>query len=200
MKIHKSIKIGGISTSRIELIDLLKAWIAISLAFAIVFNRGLSFDPAFLIVFIVAAITVGTGFLLHEMAHKLVAQRYGCFAEFRASDQMLLIAIALAVVFKAIFAAPGAVMIAGHVTRRENGFISVAGPWTNIVISLIFLLLGLLLPALDIVWNYGFRINTWLALFNMIPLWVLDGKKVWIWNKSVWLSTVFTILVLMWVF
>ena len=32
---------------------------------------------------VVSILTIGVGFLFHEIAHKLVAQRYGCWAEFR---------------------------------------------------------------------------------------------------------------------
>ena len=197
---QKSIKIGGISTSKIELVDLLKAWIAISLAFAIVMG-GLSFDVRFLIIIALAAITVGTGFLLHEMAHKLVAQRYGCFAEFRANDQMLLLAIVFSF-FGFVFAAPGAVMIGGEITRRENGLVSVAGVWTNIVVAVGFLALGMLVPTtfVKLVAAYGFRINIWLGLFNMLPFWLFDGKKVFYWSKAVWFGTVAVALALMFLF
>ena len=33
---------------------------------------------------------------------------------------------------------------------------------------------------------YGMQINFWLALFNMLPIWQIDGQKVWVWNKAVW--------------
>lgn len=183
-------------TSKRELIDLVKAWVAISIAFAIVLT-GLGFSVEFFTAVIIAAITVGVGFLFHEMAHKFVAQRYGCFAEFRAFDTMLLLAIVFSF-FGFIFAAPGAVMISGQVTRRENGLISVVGPWTNLVLALLFLGLLTTFPAGSMVWAYGFQINTWLALFNMIPFWLLDGKKVWQWNKGVWGATVAAALLLMW--
>lgn len=197
LSMHQSIRIGALSTSRTELVDLAKAWAAISVAFALVMN-GLSFDARFLLAILLAGITVGLGFLLHEFAHKVVAQRYGCFAEFRAFDAMLLLAI-VAAFFRFVFAAPGAVMISGQVTRRENGLISVVGPWTNIGLALLFLALGAILPELGFAWGYGFRINTWLAVFNMIPVWVLDGKKVWDWNKAVWSGTVAVAVALMWV-
>ena len=61
------IYIGKINTSEKEIRDLIKAWVAISLAFAIVLRNaiGLSFYQ----VFIVSAIAVGAGFLLHELGH-----------------------------------------------------------------------------------------------------------------------------------
>jgi Zn-dependent protease len=183
---YKRIKIGPFSTSQIELVDLLKAWIAISIAFGIVIG-GLRFDVGFFWSLLLAAVTVGIGFLFHEMAHKFMAQHYGCAAEFRANDQMLLMAIVISFL-GFVFAAPGAVMIAGHITKRENGIISVAGPATNLIVALVFLAFIFLFPPLGIIWRYGFIINSWLAAFNMIPIWNLDGKKVWKWNKGIYLT------------
>lgn len=184
-------------TSRTEIRDLIKAWSAISVAFGIAL-AGFSFSLQFLLVVAIAAITVGVGFLCHEMAHKFVAQRYGCVAEFRAFDMLLVLSIVTAF-FGFIFAAPGAVMISGHVTRKENGLISVVGPWTNLVIALGFLGLNVLIPPLGLVWGYGFQINTWLALFNMIPFWIFDGQKVFAWSPAVWGLTVAAALGLRWI-
>ena len=180
------IKIGGINTSKIELNDLFKAWLAISIAFAIVIG-GFSFSIDFITVFIIAALTVGLGFIIHEMGHKLVAQRYGCFAEFRAFNQMLILAVIMSF-FGFVFAAPGAVMISGPVGIRRNGKISMAGPLANLIFALFFLSL-LLIPVtglLKTLAGYGFLINTWLGLFNMIPFGNFDGKKILRWNKLVY--------------
>ena len=184
--IQKQIRFGIISTSETELKDIIKAWIAISIAFAIVLN-GSIFSSDFYTKFVVASLTVGIGFLFHELGHKIVAQKYGCFAEFRSFDNMLLLAIAMSF-FGFIFAAPGAVMISGRVNKMRNGKISAAGPIVNLVLSLIFLsLIFLQLPKLfkDIAY-YGFLINSWLALFNMIPFWLFDGYKILKWNKLVY--------------
>ncbi len=192
----KQIYIGKLNTSEREIRDLIKAWAAISIAFAIVMRGfvGLSFYQ----VFIVAAVTVGTGFLLHELGHKIVAQRYGCFAEFRSFDQMLFLAVAMSF-FGFVFAAPGAVMISGPVGVRRNGKISAAGPAVNLILAVIFLWFLSMTSGgiLTIIAFYGFFINSWLALFNLLPFGNFDGKKILRWNKTVYGVMVGTALILM---
>ncbi|MFH1064471.1 MAG: site-2 protease family protein [Candidatus Woesearchaeota archaeon] len=176
---------GGIRSSKKELIDLLKSWLVIGVAFAIALN-GASTSVAFFIAVFISLFTVGIGFLLHELAHKFVAQRYGCFAEFRSFDRMLIFALIVSL-FGFIFAAPGAVMIQGKITRSQRGIISAAGPLTNMILALIFLFISASTTGiLEAIGAYGFIINSWLALFNMIPFAMFDGKKVLDWNKFIY--------------
>ncbi len=56
---------------------------------------------------------VGVAFLLHEIAHKVVAIEHGQIAEFRADYQMLFLALMGALV-GFLFAAPGAVYHRGR--------------------------------------------------------------------------------------
>jgi len=180
---QSQIKIGNVSSSERELKDLLKAWIAISAAFAVILSDSV-FSRGFYAKFIIASLTVGTGFLLHELGHKIAAQKYGCFAEFRSFDSMLLLAMAMSF-FGFIFAAPGAVMISGRVNRKKSGIISAAGPAVNLVLAAAFLamLMAPLPSLLKSISYYGFMINSWLALFNMIPFWLFDGHKILKWNR-----------------
>ena len=181
-----------ITTSKKEVMDITKAWLAITIAFAIVLRSGIGFVESLL----VSAIAVGLGFLLHELGHKVVAQYYRCFAEFRSFDSMLLLAIAMSF-FGFVFAAPGAVMIHGYVNKERNGKISIAGPAINIALALIFLLLNFIFES-NMVLQYGFNINVWLALFNMIPVWNFDGAKIFRWNKWIYFAFVaFAVLLFM---
>ena len=50
-----------------EVNDLLKAWIAISLAFAIAIG-GFSISITFAIGFLISALPVGIGFIFHELS------------------------------------------------------------------------------------------------------------------------------------
>jgi Zn-dependent protease len=180
-----------IKFSKIELRDLAKAWLIISIAFAIVLSREARYDFILILKnFILSAVTVGVGFLLHEMGHKIVAQRYGCFAEFRADNFMLLVAV-LTSFLGVVFAAPGAVMIAGHVGKERNGKISLAGPATNLVLAILFIGLAFIFTEgfMARIISFGVLVNVWLGLFNLIPVWLLDGKKILKWNKLVYFIT-----------
>lgn len=191
----KQLKFGPIKTSTIEIQDIGKAWIALSFAFALLYSGtyllgGRSFlnifSVQFAVVFLISLLTAGLGFLLHELAHKFVAQHYGCMAEFRAFDQMIYLAVGLAAVIGWIFAAPGAVMISGTVTRKENGIISLAGPATNFVLAGIFWVIAQSAPLFTV----GIFINAWLGLFNLLPFGNFDGKKILAWSKFWWTAAI----------
>lgn len=168
-----------------ELIDFAAAWVALSVAFTIFFQRDalLVVDtPVLVQMFALSLVTVGVGFLLHELAHKLTAIRFGKIAEFRADYGMLFIAIVSAMA-GFIFAAPGAVYHGGRSTVRQNGLIALAGPVTNLGLALVFFPLTAFDSGfLAQVGSLGVVINLFLAGFNMIPFGPLDGKTVLNWS------------------
>lgn len=180
----------GIEFSPREVRDLAVAWGALGVAFAVFFGGGagaLEARAAFIELLLVSLLTAGIGFLLHELAHKIVAIRFGQVAEFRANYPMLAIAIAFAFA-GIIFAAPGAVYHRGRVTTRENGIIAVAGPWTNLALGLLFVpLVFVPIGLVETVGTYGVLINFLLAAFNLLPFGPLDGRKVRKWRLSVFL-------------
>jgi len=172
-----------------EISQLIKSWAAISLAFTIAGTVGFGSIGRgdFLQSFFISAVTVGLAFLLHELAHKFVAQHFGCWAEFRSFDMGLILAVIMSFT-GFVFAAPGAVMVGGVVSTSENGKISVAGPLTNITLALVFLAIRELAPVTGLgllIVQSGIFINAWLTVFNMIPIWNLDGSKVFRWNIPV---------------
>ena len=186
-----------------EIRDLFISFLVISLAFSLVdiradFSRLADSLP-------MVMVGVGLGFILHEIAHKITAMRYGYWAEYKTWPLGLIIAL-ISSAFGFIFAAPGAVYIYGqYMTDRENGIISLSGPITNIMLSLVFLAIAIFVvityPPINnqfigapnwvpiLFWTsaIGFRINAFLALFNLIPFSILDGAKVFRWDPLIWL-------------
>ena len=85
------LSLKNITFSNKEKIDLLKAWLLLSLAFSLLFYSSLNTN--FFYSFIIILLTAGLGFLLHELAHKIVAINYGHQAVFVADIKMLLAAV-----------------------------------------------------------------------------------------------------------
>lgn len=175
-------------TSPIEIRDMLVAIGILTVAFSFVFFRSISLvDLGFAFVIVVA------GFFTHEMAHKMVARRYGCWAEFRADFRMLGLALLMSM-FEFLFAAPGAVMIAGRITNEQNGKISIAGPASNMLVAAAFLPFWVLemegVPDFAMTLAHGLTfICGFLAFFNLLPIPAFDGLKVWAWNKPLYIAS-----------
>lgn len=183
-----------------EVKDLFFAWLLISVAFAILFTGANKiFSYVFIVSFLISSLTVGIGFLVHELAHKYVAQKYKLKAEFHAFYSMLFLSILMSS-FGFIIAAPGAVFIKGKVVKEKHGKIALAGPLTNIILAFLFIFFNIIMSSnkiIDLILVYGFRINSILALFNMLPFMPFDGAKVFVWDKKIyWLMTFIALLLL----
>ena len=163
-----------IKFSKLELVHL-------SIATVLVTAVGLSFTNynaywQFLIMFVSA-------FLVHELAHKLLAQFYGSWAEFRANSYGLIVtAISAVPIIPFKFIAPGAVMI-DLSDRSKFGRVAFIGPLTNLVMGVMFLILHYLSVHYVII---GAIFNSWIAIFNLLPFGNLDGQKIFSWNKIIW--------------
>ena len=178
-----------------ELRDLIISALSLAVAFGIALSGGYSAfsDPRDLVmVSLVSIVAVSLGFILHEMGHRFVARKFGCFAEYTMWTKGLIIAL-ICSLFGFVFAAPGAVMIRPGIdlfgreialTKEKMGMISIAGPVMNICLAVIFTILNVAYPTL--LFSLGAQINTWLAIFNLIPFGPLDGAKILRWNTMVW--------------
>jgi len=215
---------GRFKFSKYEIDELKKAFGIMCLIFALAISNwreymwpegGASSDPgkALLVLGIgvlAGAIGLLTGFIGHEIAHKWVAQHYRHWAEFRTNERGLMYGLILAAVFGFALVAPGAVMIRGPVSKREEGHISIAGPasnmmWAMMALPLYFLVLpwsdGTISSATNIVYQSVFFllwVNIALGAFNLIPIRPLDGSKILSWSKIAYIGCICCIIFLIW--
>src|SRR5215211_1544114 len=113
---------------------------------------------------------------------------YGSWAEFRAEVYGLIVTAISAIPFIPFkFIAPGAVIV-GISNKEKLGKVALIGPMTNLVMGFLFLLLSYLYPYL-LYFNIGASFNAWISMFNLLPFGVLDGQKIFNWNKVVWFLT-----------
>ncbi|MCD6227685.1 site-2 protease family protein [Candidatus Micrarchaeota archaeon] len=149
--------------------------------------------------FILFFIIITPAFVLHEMGHRFTAMKYGAEAHYQGFPMWILFMLIGAILFGFVFAATGAVVIfARYLTPKENAEISLAGPKVNIILTIIFLILLLGLPfAKDMisenmyniastVFSYSAFINAFLATFNLVPIWPLDGSKILPYSFPMW--------------
>ncbi len=154
----------------------------------------------------VFAVIMTASFLVHEIAHKIMAQKNGLWAEFRLTTWgAVLTLVCVFLPFKMI--SPGAMMISGTPNGDEIVKISLAGPVTNIIFSSALLGLAFALqPSIPSSYVsmlvFAAYINAFMAVFNLIPFGILDGNKIFSFNKKLWalafipsaILTVFTYL------
>jgi Zn-dependent protease len=169
---------------------------AVALAFIFVY-QGADQITLSLALLPVGLLTVSTSFVLHELGHRALARKYKFHAEYKMWPQGLILALVLALATNGafIFAAPGAVMILPRadlwgrfhqMSKKAYGIISGVGPLVNIILAVAFVAAAYLLNSSTLL--FGASINAWLALFNLLPLGPLDGTKVLVWNKFIWLA------------
>ncbi len=192
--------------SEVELRHLALATGAFTLALGFMWGNGLQglvqvglpiWLTTVLIMMPLMAIAVAPAFVLHEIGHKIIARKNGCWAEFRADPAGLRFGVLLALLLGIVFMSPGAVMVAGNVDRRQNGHIAVAGPVVNLMLAAIGVIVGaLLLGTIGEIWWVVQIIRSWvwanviLGLFNMLPFGPLDGVKVKEWSEPVFYTLI----------
>ena len=181
-----------------EVRDLIIAFIVLTFCFAFATS---GFDlHAFISCLPIVVIGVVIGSLFHELAHKFVAKKYGCDAEFKLWPLGLLIAVASSF-FGVVFASPGTTQISiDNISDEIKGKIYIAGPMANIALALVFIALSLALSPFKsssdiyhlmyLICTIGFSVNCFLATFNLFPIYSLDGTKVLKWSALIWIVTI----------
>jgi len=139
---------------------------------------------------LVLGIILMSSFLIHEMSHKFYALNKGYHAEFRLNNLGVFFTFISIFPIPLKIIAPGAVTISGYPSPKILGKIALAGPVSNIFLGFAFLFLYNTF-AISSEWmslySTSAYINGFLATFNLLPFGIIDGKKVFNWNKAIWL-------------
>ena len=178
-----------------EIFSILVAWIVLTVAISYQNLLSILSGSGDVNLLTAAFIATATGFILHEMGHKLVAIRRGYLAHFRLWIWGLVLTIAIVTLSGGglVFGAPGAVYIAPAAAQfytngrpstidleEDNMIISAAGPGINLAFAIGFLVLLTTTAStfLSKIALYGLLLNVGLGSFNMLPIAILDGAKI----------------------
>ena len=172
--------------SKNEFVDIITAVIVLGSAFTIALTAdfNVAVNSYFTLYYLVPIGFLGaiTAFLMHELAHRQMAIRYGGAAHFRLWPLGLLLSL-ITSPFGFLFAAPGAVQIYAIDKPQHIGIVALAGPATNLILGILFMASSSVLTgyAHGITLYVG-EINAIMCLFNLIPIPPLDGYKVLKWD------------------
>ena len=135
------------------------------------------------LVFLKYLLFVGLGFVAHEMAHKYQAIKLGAISFFVSWPEYLILSLFLKIFLGFTIIVPGATVWAKpFATIEEQGLVAAAGPIASIALAAVFLILSKFLPL----FAEGAIINAYIALFNLLPVYPLDGAKILRWDKKIW--------------
>lgn len=164
-----------------ELFDIVIMTLAVGFIFADMFRSYLG-DRAFWFSCLVTA----PALIAHELAHKFVALGFGLEATFHAAYFWLILGIVLKLLrFSFIFFVPGYVSIGAGIMAVQplpSALIAFAGPLLNLVL---FVVAWAMLKQRRLKKNTFLflqvtkQINLFLFVFNMLPIPMFDGLKVY---------------------
>ena len=176
-----------------EIGNIILAIIIISLIFAYDWLNPLNTFENFYTPFI----AVTTSFLLYHFAQRVMSRKLKCNIAYRLWVPGVVFGLLFMLVGIKIILIGGILISAYKFGRwgmkdrlptvQEIGFISVVGPLTNIFLAIIFgLLAGPAATGQNSFFAYMSMLNSWLAIFNLVPIKDLDGGKIMFWSPVYW--------------
>lgn len=161
--------------------------------------------------FTIVSLAATIGVIPHELAHRWSARKMNCYSRYVLDPFGLIITLITAIPyipFKIIM--PGYTVIVPQThdpvyLKKINGLVSYFGPLTNICIASFSLITYTLL--LKYLYEYNILsiflitsswLNSWIALFNLLPIPPLDGSKIISWKPHVWITSLL-LSILIWI-
>ncbi|RAP51095.1 MAG: hypothetical protein BZ136_00180 [Methanosphaera sp. rholeuAM74] len=188
-----------------ELKDIIISIAFISILFSVHMYYNFKFTlNDFIVVIPIALIVFALSLFAKIYTHKLTALKFKYTVTYNKWGYGLIFSL-LTFIFSVMILTPGYMDYGAYARMaddKEKGIISLSGNITNIILSIIFLLLVLILKEFSIIFSndaYGvlllvsimaFKINSFIAFFNLIPFYMLDGINVINWNRKVWIVSI----------
>ena len=184
-----------------ELRDLTIAIIILSLIFSF---------PDFSGFFLISIIIVLFSYFVRELMHKFAARKFGCMSTFKLWLPGILIGI-MSMFLKyftglnIVFAAAGFAEImpyrfgrmgfkVARVTPKDLGIVALAGTGMNVFFAVFFKIFP------GGIFQTASLYNGLIALFNLLPIYPLDGKNIFLWSMMTWLFLIFISVLVVFVF
>jgi Zn-dependent protease len=174
-----------------ELIDIIAMTLILGFIFKDLFKRtNIGVQKG---AFVFACLVTAPAIILHELGHKFVALFFGLQATFTAAYTWLGIGVLLKLLGTGlIFFVPAYVRISGTngILPLDYSVIAFAGPAVNLIlfgVSWLVLRKKKLKKQNYLFWYITKQINLFLFIFNMLPIPMFDGFKVY---QGIW-QTIF---------
>ena len=167
-------------------------------------NLPMLISSGFIWIIVPMIIIFLVSFMIHELSHKFLAQRYGMWSEFRMTTAGYYLS-AVAILMSVPIFGTGIMYASGAKSVEDDAKVNTAGPLSNLIFGSIIGLIALILPLLfggpipysqTTLWlimfilQNGVILNGMLGIFNMLPFQPFDGGTVFAWNRRVWIILV----------
>ena len=217
---------SGLDLSMVYKLDKSELWhilVAVGLLFLMIYRYYININIIFTIIALVnktptpslsqffieplpTALIFGISFIVHELSHLQTAKHFNFQSRFCLTKVGVKATLKWALIGFP-FGLPGAAVSIGVDPVKDEdkmGWIKIAGPFSNFVLGIIFIIVALIIPSdlafdLHMIFAQASSLNFVLGAFNMIPREVkgfaLDGKFIIKWNKP-WYFTLLAGLVM----
>ncbi|MFQ5620231.1 MAG: M50 family metallopeptidase [Candidatus Nanoarchaeia archaeon] len=129
-----------------------------------------------------SCLVTAPGIIIHELGHKFMAMAFGLNATFHAAYGWMGFGLFLKLIGSGfLFFVPAYVSFTGAVAPIQSALIAFAGPAINLILYLLAIVVLKNKPrkrSHAVFWIITKRVNGFLFLFNMIPIGLFDGAKV----------------------
>lgn len=146
-------------------------------------------DLSNLSLWLVYILVAGVAVILHDLAHRYVAWRYGVTTEYKFWFLGTIIMFITAIFFHVVYSSPSRLAINDpeKLTVKQQAIVYGSGPVVSLIVFVAFLALVPFGGFAATVGLLGATMNLLTAVYALMPLEPMDGRKIYKWNKGIWL-------------